>query len=58
VGDVLRDQILLTRRCGFDRFARRTDRPAGAAASALQDFRHVYQQATIDPETPILARLR
>jgi len=58
VGDVLRDQIFLMRRCGFDSFALRPDRPAGAAASALHDFRHVYQQATIDPETPILARHR
>ena len=58
VGDVLRDPIFLMRRCGFDSFALRADRPACAAASALQDFRLVYQQATIDPETPILARHR
>ncbi len=58
VGDVLRDQIFLMRRCGFDSFALRADRPAGTATSALHDFRHVYQQATIDPETPILARHR
>lgn len=56
VGDVLRDQVFLMRRCGFDTFALRVDRPAAAAASALHDFRHVYQQATIDPETPLLAR--
>jgi uncharacterized protein (DUF934 family) len=56
VGDVLRDQIFLMRRCGFDSFALRPDRPATAAAGALRDFRHVYQQATIDPEAPLLAR--
>ena len=56
VGDVLRDQIFLMRRCGFDSFALRADRPAAGAESGLRDFRHVYQQATIDPETPLLAR--
>jgi uncharacterized protein (DUF934 family) len=56
VGDVLRDQIFLMRRCGFDSFALRPDRPASGARSALHDFRHVYQQATMDPDTPLLAR--
>ena len=56
VGDVLRDQIFLMRRCGFDSFALRPDRSAAAAASALHDFHHVYQQATMDPGTPLLTR--
>lgn len=56
VGDVLRDQIFLMRRCGFDSFALRPDRPAAAAASALHDFQHAYQQATIDPDRPLLMR--
>ncbi len=56
VGDVLRDQIFLMRRCGFDSFALRADRPASLATTALTDFRHAYQQATIDPGTPLLTR--
>lgn len=56
VGDVLRDQIFLMRRCGFDSFALRPDRSAAAAVSALRDFHQVYQQATMDPGTPLLTR--
>ena len=56
VGDVLRDQLFLLRRCGFDSFALRADRDAGQAASALADFQHAYQHATIDPGVPLLRR--
>jgi uncharacterized protein (DUF934 family) len=56
IGDVLRDQLFLMRRCGFDSFALRPDRSAAEALAALGDFRHVYQHATVDPDTPLLQR--
>ena len=56
VGDVLRDQIFLMRRCGFDSFALRTDRPASAAVSALGDFSNAYQQAGVDPGPALIRR--
>ncbi len=56
VGDVLRDQLFLMRRCGFDSFALRSDRDAAQAVSALADFRHAYQHATIDPGVPLVRR--
>ena len=45
VGDVLRDQIFLMARCGFDAFALRDDQDAAAAIAALGDFSEVYQGA-------------
>lgn len=56
VGDVLRDQLFLMRRCGFDSFEIRADRDAEDALASLRDFSHVYQHATIDPEAPLLRR--
>ena len=56
VGDVLRDQLFLMRRCGFTSFALRSDRDAGQAVSALTDFRHAYQHATVDPGVPLVQR--
>jgi uncharacterized protein (DUF934 family) len=56
VGDVLRDQLFLMRRCGFDSFALRSDRDAAQAVSALADFRHAYQHATVDPGVPLVRR--
>ena len=58
IGDVLRDQLFLLRRCGFDSFAIREDRSAEDALGSLDDFRHVYQRATADPDTPLLERRR
>ena len=58
IGDVLRDQLFLLRRCGFDSFAIREDRSAEEALRSLDDFRHVYQRATADPDTPLLERRR
>jgi len=58
IGDVLRDQLFLMRRCGFDSFALRPDRDAGAAIGALQDFRHGYQHAYFDPAEPLIERGR
>jgi uncharacterized protein (DUF934 family) len=45
VGDVLRDQIFLLARCGFDAFALRDDQDAAAAIAALSDFSEAYQAA-------------
>lgn len=56
VGDVLRDQIFLMRRCGFDSFALRADRPASVAVSALGDFSNAYQQAGVDPGPALIRR--
>ena len=49
IGDVLRDQLFLMRRCGFDSFEIRADRDAADALAGLGDFTHVYQCATVDP---------
>lgn len=56
IGDVLRDQLFLMRRCGFDSFEIRADRDAADALAGLGDFTHVYQCATVDPEAPLLLR--
>lgn len=58
IGDVLRDQLFLMRRCGFDSFQVRPDRDAAAALPGLRDFAYVYQQATADPSSPLLERGR
>jgi uncharacterized protein (DUF934 family) len=56
IGDVLRDQLFAMRRCGFDSFELRADRPATDALASLGVFRHVYQHATVDPGTPLIER--
>ena len=58
IGDVLRDQLFLMRRCGFDSFEIRPDRSAADALASLRDFRHAYQHATDDPGEPLLERGR
>ena len=45
VGDVLRDQIFLLARCGFDAFALRDDQDPAEAIAALGDFSEAYQAA-------------
>jgi len=55
VGDVLRDQLLFMRRCGFDAFELRKEADAGAVDAALGAFSHVYQPAGGDRRTPVLA---
>jgi uncharacterized protein (DUF934 family) len=51
-GDVLLDQLLFMRRCGFDSFA--PDHPIDPAAAerALHAYPNVYQQAA-DDEVPV-----
>lgn len=56
IGDVLRDQLFLMWRCGFDSFRIRDDRDAADALASLRDFAHAYQGATIDPGPPLLLR--
>ncbi len=43
VGDVLRDQLYLMARCGFDSFALRPDQDGEAALAAFADFPDFYQ---------------
>ncbi|MBI1397829.1 MAG: DUF934 domain-containing protein [Betaproteobacteria bacterium] len=45
VGDVLRDQLFLLARCGFDAFALRADQDPAAALAAFTDFSEAYQAA-------------
>jgi uncharacterized protein (DUF934 family) len=45
VGDVLRDQIFLLSRSGFDTFALRDDQNVQGALAAFNDFSACYQQA-------------
>ena len=49
IGDVLRDQLFLMKRCGFDAFVIREDRNAEEALQSLKDFSEVYQAATDQP---------
>ena len=49
IGDVLRDQLFLMRRCGFDAFAVRADRDPYDALQGLKDFSVTYQAAADDP---------
>jgi len=56
IGDVLRDQLFLMRRCGFDSFEIRADRDAADALSSLDDFSFVYQSAVADPSPPLVMR--
>jgi uncharacterized protein (DUF934 family) len=54
-GDVLRDQLFLMARCGFDSFALRDDQDPQAALSAFRDFSVRYQSATDEPQ-PLFRR--
>ena len=49
VGDVLRDQLLYMKRCGFDAFALRDDLDPQACLSAFNDFSETYQAAADQP---------
>ena len=57
VGDVLRDQLFLMARCGFDSFSLREDQDPQAALSAFQAFSVRYQAATDEP-LPLFRRRR
>ena len=53
-GDVLVDQIVPMRRCGFDSFAPRMPLDAAAVDRALARFAFVYQK-TVDGRAPVWA---
>jgi len=50
VGDVLRDQLFLMKRCGFNAFAVRADRDIEVALAGLSDFSEPYQGAVDEPQ--------
>jgi uncharacterized protein (DUF934 family) len=52
VGDVLRDQLHLMIRCGFDEFVLKDHDPAGAIAQAGKRFSVAYQGAA-DNQAPV-----
>lgn len=54
VGDVLRDQLLLLERCGFDTFSLRQDQDLDASLSAFADLSEHYQATAVRP--PLFAR--
>lgn len=49
VGDVLHDQLLPLRRCGFDAFELKAGKDAVRALTAFGDFSDVYQGSADDP---------
>lgn len=51
-GDVLVDQILPMRRCGFDSFAPRAEIDSAALEASLSRYEHVYQGAA-DGAAPV-----
>ena len=55
VGDVLRDQVLFLKRCGFDSFALREDQDAAEALAALGQLGEQYQ-ASYDEPQPLFRR--
>jgi uncharacterized protein (DUF934 family) len=55
IGDVLRDQVRLMLRCGFDAFAVRADKDIADAMKAFDDFTVQYQGAFDDP-SPLFRR--
>lgn len=55
IGDVLRDQIYLMSRCGFDSFELRHDQDPDACIAALNDFQTAYQGTVLEPQ-PLFRR--
>ena len=55
IGDVLRDQLFLMKRCGFDAYALRADKDANEALAGLADFSETYQ-AAVDQPQPLFRR--
>ncbi|MBA1275044.1 DUF934 domain-containing protein [Stutzerimonas azotifigens] len=55
IGDVLRDQLFMMQRCGFDAFAVRPDRDPYDALQSLGDFSETYQ-AAVDQPLPLFRR--
>ena len=57
IGDVLRDQLFLMQRVGFDAFAVRADRNIHDALKGLTDFSEVYSNSW-DKKTPLFGRVQ
>ena len=55
IGDVLRDQIYLMSRCGFDSFELRHDQDPEACIAAFDDFHTAYQATVLEPQ-PLFRR--
>ncbi|WP_319238992.1 DUF934 domain-containing protein [uncultured Propionivibrio sp.] len=55
IGDVLRDQLFLLRRCGFDAFALRADKDIRDALAGFEVFSERYQ-AAVDEPLPLFRR--
>lgn len=56
MGDILRDQLFLLKRVGFDAFALRPDKDAHAALKGFADFSLSYQ-ASVDTDAPLFRRV-
>lgn len=50
VGDVLRDQLILMRHCGFSSFAVREDKSVTDALKGLTGFSQIYARSVAQPE--------
>lgn len=57
IGDVLRDQLFLMQRVGFNAFAVRADRDIHDALKGLSDFTEPYQ-ASWDRKAPLFRRVQ
>ncbi len=55
VGDVLRDQLSLMERCGFDSYLLRDGQDAAQAITAFTDFSETYQ-ASVEQPVPLFRR--
>jgi len=55
IGDVLRDQLFLYERCGFDAYALRADKDIHDALKAFTEFSVQYQGA-VDEPSPLFRR--
>ncbi len=55
LGDVLRDQLVLMRHCGFSSFCVRADKPATEAIKGLSGFDQIYARSVASPE-PLFRR--
>lgn len=57
IGDVLRDQLFLMQRVGFDAFAVREDKDIHDALKGLSDFSEVYSNSW-DRKSPLFRRVQ
>jgi uncharacterized protein (DUF934 family) len=55
IGEIIRDQLFLMQRCGFNGFAFDTELDLAEASKSLQDFSDAYQVAVDQPE-PLFKR--